>query len=74
MMNEAREIRVTSAAGSDYVMRKDGRKGSYQCGVADEPSRWDHWPSGMVYCAPIEDSAEGRYVVRPGDVLLGLWR
>lgn len=74
MMQEAREIRVTSAAGSDYVMRKDGRKGAYQCGIADEKGRWDHWPSGLVACAPIEDSAEGVYVVEPGDVLLGIWR
>ena len=74
MLEEAKEIRVTSAAGSDYVMRKDGRKGAYQCGIADERGRWDHWPSGLVTCAPIEDSAEGRYVVEPGDVLLGLWR
>jgi 2,5-dihydroxypyridine 5,6-dioxygenase len=74
MLEEAKEIRVTSAAGSDYVMRKDGRKGAYQCGIADEPGRWDHWPSGLVTCAPLEDSAEGKYVVEPGDVLLGLWR
>ena len=74
MMEEAKEIRITSASGSDYVMRKDGRKGAYQCGIADEPGRWDHWPSGMVYCAPKEDSAEGIYVIEPGDVLLGLWR
>ena len=46
----------------------------YQCGLADEPGRWDHWPSGLVTCAPLEDSAEGTYVVEPGDVLLGLWR
>lgn len=74
MMEEAKEIHVTSAAGSDYVMRKEGRKGAYQCGIADAPGRWDHWPSGMVACAPLEDSTEGIYVVEPGDVLLGLWR
>lgn len=74
LLQEAKEIRVVSKAGSDYVMRKDGRKAMYQCGIADEPGRWDHWPSGLVACAPIEDSAEGKYVVEPGDVLLGLWR
>lgn len=73
-LQEAKEIRVVSKAGSDYVMRKDGRKAMYQCGIADEPGRWDHWPSGLVTCAPLEGSAEGIYVVEPGDVLLGLWR
>jgi 2,5-dihydroxypyridine 5,6-dioxygenase len=70
----ASEIRVTDEAGSDFTMRKDGRKGHAQVGLADRPSRWDHWPSGLVTCAPIEDSAEGTYVIQPGDVLLSLRR
>jgi len=73
-LQEAREIHIVSEAGSDYVLRKDGRKAMYQCGIADEPGRWDHWPSGLVTCAPLEDSAEGKYVIEPGDVLLGMWR
>ncbi len=74
LMEQASEVRIASAAGTDLRFRKDGRKGSYQCGVADEPGRWDHWPSGMVYCAPLEDTAEGVLIVRPGDVLLGSLR
>jgi 2,5-dihydroxypyridine 5,6-dioxygenase len=75
-LQEAREIHVTSRAGSDFTLRKDGRKGMYQGGVADEPGRWDHWPSGLVTCAPLEDSAEGIYVIEPGDAMLfpGDWR
>lgn len=73
-LQEAKEVHVVSRAGSDYVLRKNGRKAMYQCGIADEPGRWDHWPSGLVTCAPLEDSAEGKYVVEPGDVLLGLWQ
>lgn len=66
----AREIRVTDDSGSDFVMLKEGRKGHAQVGVADKPGRWDHWPSGLVACAPLEDSAEGVYVINPGDILL----
>lgn len=73
-LQAAKEIHVVSKAGSDYVLRKDGREAMYQCGIADEPGRWDHWPSGLVTCAPLEDSAEGKYVIEPGDVLLGMWR
>jgi 2,5-dihydroxypyridine 5,6-dioxygenase len=73
-MERAVRMRVTSAAGSDFAMRKDGRPAHAQWGVADEAGRWDHWPSGLVSCAPLEDSAEGRYVVAPGDVLLGQWK
>ena len=32
---------------------------------------WDHWPSGLVACAPLEDSAQGVYVIQPGDVIVG---
>jgi 2,5-dihydroxypyridine 5,6-dioxygenase len=73
-LQEAKEIHIVSEAGSDYTLRKDGREAMYQCGIADEPGRWDHWPSGLVTCAPLEDSAEGKYIIAPGDVLLGMWR
>jgi 2,5-dihydroxypyridine 5,6-dioxygenase len=73
-LQQASEMHIVSEAGSDYVLRKGERKAAYQCGIVDEPGRWDHWPSGLVTCAPLEDSAEGVYVIEPGDVLLGLWR
>jgi len=73
-LQAADEIHIVSQSGSDYVMSKTGRPAMYQCGVADEPGRWDHWPSGLVTCAPLEGSANGLYVIAPGDVLLGLWR
>lgn len=73
-LQEAKEIHVVSQAGSDYVLRKDGRQAMYQCGIADEPGRWDHWPSGLVTCAPLKHAGAGKYVIEPGDVLLGLWR
>lgn len=69
-LQAASVVRLTSPGGTDLTVRKEGRIGAYQCGVADVPGRWDHWPSGMVYCAPLEDSADGVLVVRPGDVLL----
>jgi len=71
-MQGANEIRVTDDQGTDFTMRKDGRKGAYGCGVSDVPGRWDHWPSGLVTCAPLEDRAEGVYMINPGDVILGL--
>lgn len=74
LLEQAKTVRITSRAGTNLVFDKNGRKGSYQCGLADVPGRWDHWPSGMVYCAPIEDSAEGTLVVTPGDILFSLRR
>lgn len=73
-MAAAKEIRVTDDAGSNLILRKDGRKGHAQVGLADRPGRWDHWPSGLVACAPLEDRSEGTFVVQPGDIVLGLRR
>ncbi len=70
ILQDAAMMRLTSSSGTDLFFRKDGRKAAYQCGVADVPGRWDHWPSGLVYCAPWEDSAEGTLVIDAGDVLL----
>lgn len=71
-IEEANEIRVTDDQGTDFTMGKAGRKGAYGCGVSDVPGRWDHWPSGLVTCAPLEDRAEGVYMINPGDIILGL--
>jgi 2,5-dihydroxypyridine 5,6-dioxygenase len=69
-LEAASEIRVTSQAGSDFVMRKDGRKVHVQVGVADEPGIWDNLGSGMVATAPLEDATEGTFVIAPGDILM----
>lgn len=67
---EAKCIRVTDEAGSDFTLRKDGRKGHVQIGISDRPGRWDNMGGGLVACAPLEDSAEGVYIVNPGDIFL----
>ena len=41
----------------------------FQCGFADEPGRWDHWPSKMVMCWPRSDGVNGTVVIAPGDVV-----
>jgi 2,5-dihydroxypyridine 5,6-dioxygenase len=71
LLDRAEEIRITSAAGTDLRLNKTGRPGVAYYGAADEPGRWDQWPSGLVACAPLEESAEGRLVIEPGDVFLG---
>jgi len=74
LLERGKELHIVSRAGTNLKLRKDRRKGGYQCGIADLPGRWDHFPSGMVYCAPLEDSAEGILVSKPGDILLGSQR
>lgn len=73
-LERAREIRVTSRAGTELAMGKDDRPAITQCGVSDLPSRWDSWPSGFLYCAPQEDTANGTLVLDVGDLLVMLGR
>ncbi|MBI2372160.1 MAG: hypothetical protein HYV08_18350 [Deltaproteobacteria bacterium] len=68
------ELRLTSAGGTDIRMEKGGRDVTTQYGYTDTPGRWDSWPSGFLYTAPIEESAEGRLVLSPGDLLVHLGR
>jgi 2,5-dihydroxypyridine 5,6-dioxygenase len=70
LLTQASEISITSASGTDLRVGKVGRPGAAYYGMADEPGRWDHWPSGLVACAPNEGSAEGVLVIEPGDILL----
>ncbi|HBY97723.1 MAG TPA: hypothetical protein DEP84_27910, partial [Chloroflexi bacterium] len=70
-LTEAHEVHITSASGTDLRVQKTGRPGIAYYGMADEPGRWDQWPSGLVACAPHEHSAEGTLVLEPGDVFLG---
>ena len=73
-LERANEIHLTSTAGSNLTMRKKGRKGLTQLGISDEKGRWDSWPSGFLYCAPEEESANGTLVLDVGDLLVMLGR
>jgi len=61
-------IKITSQSGSDLSVTKGDRPGVDQYGYSDVPGRWDRWPSSRVVCATLEDSADGRIAVQPGDL------
>ncbi len=69
IMHDTREIRITSEAGSEFTVRKEGRPGHAQYGIADAPGRWDNFGYGCVACGPEENSAEGTLVLEPGDII-----
>lgn len=69
MLSEAKEMTVVSEAGTSlHIDLKDAAVG-YQCGFADDPGRWDHWPSQLVICFPRNESVNGKVVMTPGDAL-----
>tara|TARA_B100001123_G_C15329928_1_gene1030864 strand:+ start:750 stop:1940 length:1191 start_codon:yes stop_codon:yes gene_type:complete len=72
VMRAANEIRVTDDFGSDFTLSKNGRPGHAQVGFTKDKGRWDHWPSGLVACGPIETESNGVYVIKKGDIILSL--
>lgn len=66
----ASTLRVTSKAGTDFVAKLGHYPVVTEYGFADEPGRWDHWPSGFLFSWANEGSAEGTIVLDVGDILL----
>ena len=50
----AREMRVTSKAGTDLRCPLGEFPAIAEYGFVDEPGRWDHWPSGFALTFPNE--------------------
>jgi 2,5-dihydroxypyridine 5,6-dioxygenase len=70
----AREMRVTSRAGTDLVCVLGQYPPVLEYGFVDEPGRWDHWPSGFVLTWPDEGASNGTIIIDRGDILLPLKR
>src|SRR6201991_4112195 len=69
-IGHAREMRVTSKAGTDLRCPLGEFPAIAEYGFVDEPGRWDHWPSGFALTFPNEGGANGRIVIDRGDILL----
>jgi 2,5-dihydroxypyridine 5,6-dioxygenase len=69
-LKQARTMQVRSRAGSDFHAPLGQYPAVTEYGYADEPGRWDHWPSGFLFTWPNEDSAEGTLVLDVGDIIL----
>jgi 2,5-dihydroxypyridine 5,6-dioxygenase len=69
-IGRAREMRVTSAAGTELRCPIGAFPAISEYGYVDEPGRWDHWPSGFVLTWPDEGGASGTIVIDRGDILL----
>jgi len=70
LLEGRKEMRVSSAAGTDLRCPLGDYPMTAEYGFVDEPGRWDHWPSGFAFTWPNEGGAHGRIVLNKGDVLL----
>lgn len=70
MAKAAKEMRVTSAAGTDLTVDMLGANVGGGWGISDEPGLMDYWPGGLCAFYAREGAANGTIVMDAGDVNL----
>ncbi|MFQ5972088.1 MAG: peptidase M29 [Alphaproteobacteria bacterium] len=70
LAKEAREMRVTSAAGSDLTVDLSDAPTFGIWGYCDRPGTVAHWPGGLVVAFPKASTVNGRLVLDRGDINL----
>lgn len=67
LCKRSKELRVTSAAGTDFVAKLGDLDTLGQWGYADEPGVVDTWGGGHFSTWPNPGQSEGTIVLKPGD-------
>jgi 2,5-dihydroxypyridine 5,6-dioxygenase len=70
LLKGAREMRVTSAAGTDLTVSLAGARIGGVWGFSAKPGSLTHWPAGLVLAFPAAGAVNGTLVMAPGDVNL----
>ncbi len=66
----AREMRITSAAGTDLTVALAGATCGGNWGYTTRPGTMTHWPGGLALAFPAAGSVNGTLVMAAGDVNL----
>jgi len=66
LITAARQVRVTTPAGTAITFSVEGRDGRSDHGLYTQRGAWGNLPAGEAYCAPREGTAEGVIAVEPG--------
>lgn len=69
-LNDAKLMKVTSAAGTDLAIRVTGARVGGVWGYTEKPGTLSHWPGGLCLCFPRAGSVNGTLVVARGDLNL----
>lgn len=70
ILQAAKQMRVTSAAGTELFIELDGAPARAAPGYVDQPGRVGYWPAGLVLCFPKAGKVRGQLVLAPGDINL----
>ncbi len=69
-LKAARQMHVSSAAGTDLRITLDGARVGGVWGYTAKPGTLSHWPAGLVLAFPAAGSVNGTLVMAAGDVNL----
>ena len=69
-LRAAREMRVTSPAGTDLTIALQGAVCGGNWGYTTRPGTMTHWPGGLALAFPVAGSVHGTLVLAEGDVNL----
>ncbi|MGB8860504.1 MAG: hypothetical protein WCC60_14670 [Ilumatobacteraceae bacterium] len=69
-ISNATTMHVTSAAGTDLLVRLTGAAAAGSTGLTSGPGSIAHWPGGLVAAFPSAHSVSGTIVLAPGDMNL----
>lgn len=70
IMRGAKEMRVTSKAGTDLTIDMLDARAGGGWGYTDQPKGVTHWPGGLCACYPRGGAVNGTVVMAPGDANL----
>ena len=70
MLRDAREMRVTSKAGTDLTIDIRDAPAGGTPGFTTAKGGVAHWPGGLCLCFPGKNTINGRIVMAPGDMNL----
>jgi len=74
LLKRARELHVTSEAGTDIRYTLGQYPVMTEYGFTDTPGRWDHFPSGFLLTQANDGAVSGTVVLAPGDIINALRR
>ncbi|MEK1929858.1 MAG: leucyl aminopeptidase [Pararhizobium sp.] len=74
ILAKGRQMHITSKHGTDIRYTIGQYPVLVEYGFADEPGRWDHWPSGFLLTNGNDGGVDGTIVLMPGDIIAAFKR
>ena len=69
-LGAAKEMRVVSDAGTDMTVSLGEYPVMVQYGFSELRGRYDRWGGGLIHTFPNENTANGKVMIQPGDIVI----